>query len=117
MGRRIGRMERRMVACRYCGLEMTAADGCTGESIVISAVPYEPVRYGREPGCRKRPTTRCGDCGALPGNVHHHGCDMERCPKCGRQSISCGCLWAGEEHLDDEWVEEMEIRFAESEPV
>lgn len=41
---------------------------------------------------------RCHDCGILnkPGNVHHVNCDMERCPKCGDQLISCDC------DLDDE---------------
>ena len=47
----------------------------------------------------KRDTTyydvnkRCHDCGIenKKGNVHHWGCDMERCPKCKGQLISCGC--------------------------
>jgi hypothetical protein len=34
----------------------------------------------------------CGDCGAKHGGFHHPGCDMERCPRCGDQLISCGCL-------------------------
>jgi len=37
---------------------------------------------------------RCHDCGILnkPGNPHHYGCDIERCPKCGLQLISCECF-------------------------
>lgn len=105
-----------MAVCMYCTSEMTTADGCTPEPIVIGAVAYAPVRYGTERGWRKQATGRCGDCGARPGNVHHHGCDMERCPRCGRQSISCGCVWAGEEHLDEDWIEEMELRLEESGP-
>lgn len=38
----------------------------------------------------------CHDCGAKEGQLHHLGCDMERCPKCGHQLISCGCFF-----LDD----------------
>jgi phosphoribosyl 1,2-cyclic phosphodiesterase len=37
--------------------------------------------------------TRCHDCGIenKKGNCHHYGCDMERCPKCKGQLISCAC--------------------------
>lgn len=36
---------------------------------------------------------RCGDCGILckEGNLHHWDCDLEECPKCGGQLITCGC--------------------------
>lgn len=33
----------------------------------------------------------CHDCAAKPGALHSPGCDVERCPRCGRQIISCGC--------------------------
>jgi hypothetical protein len=33
----------------------------------------------------------CGDCGVREGEIHHFGCDMERCPFCGCQLISCEC--------------------------
>lgn len=47
----------------------------------------------------------CPDCGVFPGNKHLDGCDVERCPDCGGQIISCCCegdltmprlLWTGE---------------------
>lgn len=35
----------------------------------------------------------CHDCGIKEGNIHHFGCDMEGCPFCGGQLISCGCCY------------------------
>ena len=36
---------------------------------------------------------RCGDCQALEGEYHELGCDLERCPFCGGQLISCDCCY------------------------
>lgn len=33
----------------------------------------------------------CHDCGAKEGEIHRWNCDMEECPKCGGQLISCSC--------------------------
>lgn len=34
----------------------------------------------------------CGDCFCKEGELHEEGCDMEKCPNCGGQLISCGCF-------------------------
>jgi len=33
----------------------------------------------------------CGDCGRKTGQNHAEGCDIERCPKCNGQLLSCDC--------------------------
>jgi hypothetical protein len=38
-------------------------------------------------------TVTCHDCGAIEGEFHNHGCDMEICPFCGGQLISCSCIY------------------------
>jgi hypothetical protein len=75
-----------MATCIDCNLEMTTADGCTLPSVVIDGAHYVRDRCA---------DSRCGDCGAKRGQFHHLGCDLERCPRCGRQLISCGCWTDG----------------------
>ena len=33
----------------------------------------------------------CHDCAVVKGQLHVPGCDVEKCPKCHWQAISCGC--------------------------
>jgi len=79
-----------MAICQWCNQEMMKADSCKEEDVEfpdgskLPQVPYEALS--------DYPDARCGDCNVKPGGFHHAGCDMERCPKCGGQLISCGCL-------------------------
>lgn len=60
------------------------------------AVPAR-IPFGSEGGVWAELTqTKCPDCGTRRGELHHPGCDIERCEFCGGQVITCGC------HDDDE---------------
>lgn len=56
---------------------------------VIGGRTLHRVPYGSERPPWRR--TTCGDCAVRKGQLHVAGCDIEECPACGWQSISCGC--------------------------
>jgi len=49
------------------------------------------VRYGEEADDWGADDHNCGDCAVEKGQFHVPNCDIEECPNCGGQAISCDC--------------------------
>lgn len=75
--------------CETCGQRKLIVDGCSCHTVECNGKRYERIRYGEE--SIEWNDNCCHDCGARPGHFHHPGCDVEECPVCGEQLISCGC--------------------------
>ena len=76
-----------MVKCPDCKKEMKTAVSCTHPYIKLNGEWF--LRDTSYYDVNKR----CHDCSIVnqKGNLHHFGCDIERCPRCHGQLISCGC--------------------------
>ena len=60
-------------------------------TVTVAGHERQRLRYGEEGddwGADERP---CHDCAVVKGQLHVPGCDVERCPRCGDQQISCEC--------------------------
>jgi hypothetical protein len=91
-----------MAVCTLCSQEMTEQTSCTAP-FVIRGEKFEPICWGKE---RTRPRWKaegpCPDCATPVGGIHHHGCDIEQCPNCMGQALSCGCQESDDDGYEDD---------------
>jgi hypothetical protein len=70
-------------------------------TLEINGQRYARLPYGEQDFCAPDGTSfgtpgdpipaQCHDCEVPVGQYHVQGCDVERCPRCRRQAIACGC--------------------------
>jgi len=74
--------------CKDCEQDMLTAESCT-----MGHVQDDDTKFWPRDTSYYDINERCHDCGIAnkPGNIHHFGCDIERCPKCGGQFAFCNC--------------------------
>ena len=83
------------IKCKLCGNFMDGST-CTSKTI-IGRNEYNRIPYGIElviKGVREENTNLeglCPDCNVHFNGYHHFPCEVEICPRCGYQFISCGC--------------------------
>ncbi len=76
--------------------------------LLIDGKLYDPIKIGDpKDALFGREDLTCHDCGRGHGEYHMSGCDMEVCPACGGQSISCNC---GVKYEIDEDISINELR-------
>ena len=68
-------------------------------TIVKNGIEHPRVYYGEERDDWGADRGPCHDCAAVKGEYHGPGCDVERCPLCGRQAMGCDC---GYDDVDEE---------------
>ena len=95
--------------CAWCHGEMATAISCVVDAYHLNGRRVGMIAFGDEPGPRTS-GDRCGDCGVVRGGWHHPGCDLQRCPTCRGQLLSCGCEFDedDDEFDDDEFDDEFE---------
>lgn len=65
------------------------------KTLQIEGKQYDRIPCGFERGdfAEFAIDTDCSNCGVLTGFLHLLPCDLEQCPKCLQQALSCSCSY------------------------
>jgi len=81
----------------YNGVEMAEGwpecivDAQTLPEYRIGGTVYRRIPYGSESDDWDADHLPCHDCRVIKGQLHVPSCDVEQCPACGGQAITCDC--------------------------
>ena len=78
--------------CEACGKRFGVE--CVIATVDLAGETFQRTPLGGETGdwwMGRPPDPECHDCSAHTGQRHHVGCDMEQCPRCGNQALTCEC--------------------------
>ena len=64
---------------------------------IIDGKEYARIPYGNETTDWEADKIPCHDCRVIKGQLHVIRCDVEQCPSCGDQVLSCDCHYEGDE--------------------
>lgn len=79
-----------VVICKWCNKDMNNSEGCNAHVVKVGKATFVSVVYGKETNITQpKRRKHCGDCNATRGHRHHYRCDLEECPVCHEQYLTC----------------------------